>query len=393
MNAALELASAEFIEAHELRCPDCGSSRVTLALPPEVRPWSEGRIKQEVGRAPILCLDRCKRETSEPEPASGPFVVEKRPAILLATKAIIANSEPGAAAVTAYLAGMKSRASKRGMFDALKILSRLLGQEDPNAIAWHRLGYADTSAMQAQLVESGRTPDYCRKLITGLRGVLKASKKLRLMSADAYELAVDLERIRGSRVRNVKDLSVGDLEKLLAATRSDRKRMRALRDRALLALLAGGGLRREEAAIITIDRFDGRRLVVLGKGDKERHVPLPEWSSWAIAIYVEARGFFEGSLVNPVSQRGVVIRKAITGGQGIYVQARRIWRRAGLPPIGCHAFRRDYCQRVLDSGADLALAQQLLGHSSPTTTSLYARRTVARLTIATDRLADPEATA
>lgn len=211
------------------------------------------------------------------------------------------------------------------------------------------------------------------------------------MSADACERAIDLERIRGSRVRNVKNLSDGDVAKLLEATRADRKPMRALRDRALLGLLAGGGLRRAEAAIVTTSDLNGRTLSVIGKGNKQRLVPLPEWAARAIAEFVERRGF-AGPILTRVSQRGEALRQPLAGGQAVYIVARRIWRRAKLVPIGCHSFRRGFGTSLLRNGVDVFLVSKILGHSNPATTAKsYDVRGVDDFTAAVDRLADPEA--
>lgn len=275
------------------------------------------------------------------------------------------------------------------MRDALTVLARMLGVDAPSTVAWHRLGFAETSALQARLVAE-KNPDAAKKVISSLRGVLKASKRLGLMTADAFDRAVELERIRGSRIRNVKNLSPGDLEKLLAATRSDSKPMRALRDRAMLALLAGGGLRRAEAASVTTSDLNGRVLVVTGKGNKQRIVPLPEWATRSIAEFVERRGF-TGPILTRVSQKGAVLRAPLAGGQATYIVARRLWRRAKLSPVGCHAFRRGFITGLLRKGVDISIVAKLAGHSSVDLTArTYDVRGVDDFTAAVDRLADPE---
>jgi len=298
----------------------------------------------------------------------------------------------GAAAVTAYL-GALSPNSKRGMSDALRILAKLLGQESPEAVAWHQLRYGDTSALQAKLIASGRNPDGCKKIITSLRGVLKASKRLGLMSGEAFDRATELERIRGSRLRNVRNLRAGDLESLLAATRDDPKPMRAARDRAMLALLAGGGLRRAEAASLTTAHFHrlARTLRVCGKGNKERLVPLPLWAARALDEFIAARGF-DGPLLCRVSQRGEALREPLAGGQAVYVVLHRLVDRAGLtawtPP---HGFRRAFGTGLLRNGTDVFLVSKILGHSNPATTSKsYDVRGVDDFSAAVDRLPDPE---
>lgn len=277
------------------------------------------------------------------------------------------------------------------MRDALRVIARLLGANDPEAVAWHRLDFSKTSAIQAQLVAE-RNPDAAKKCVSAMRGVLNACVQLEQMSIEAFARATRLSKIRGSLIRKKVVLREGDVEKLLAATRSDSKRMRAMRDRAMVGLLAGGGLRRAEAAYVTTDHFDRatRVLRVLGKGRKERPIPLPEWAARVITEFVDARGF-SGPILCRVSQRGEALREPLSGGQATYVVARRLWRRAGLSPLGCHAFRRHFCVSVVEGGADIFATQQLMGHSDPKTTAGYAERRIEKLAAATDRLADPEA--
>lgn len=397
MTPALEQAVLDRI-ALEGPCR-CGSwSGLEVVMPELSDRASSVRWAEELAKAPLRCKT-CRH------PSPGPFVAETVSAARLAVqlpevsvparalgKSDSAN-QPGAAAVTAYLSGM-GESSRRGMRDALNLLARMLGQEKAEGIAWHELRFERTSALQAELVASGRNPDYSKKIVGALKGVLKASEQLGLMRREDLERAIRLSKIRGSRIRRQQQLDEGDVEKLLASTRSDSKRFRAMRDRALIALLVGGGLRRAEAAYVTMDHFNRatRLLVVRGKGDKERLVPLPQWAAKAITDFIDARGF-GGPIICPVSQKGVCERRALSGGQATYAVARKLWRRAKLEPVGVHAFRRDFCHRVVDAGADIFQAQQLLGHSDPKTTAEYAGRTVEKLAVATQRLADPEACA
>lgn len=280
------------------------------------------------------------------------------------------------------------------MADALRIIAKHLGHKTPEAVPFHLLRFADTSALQARLVAEGRNPDYTKKIVSSLKGVLKASVDLELMSLEQFARSTRLAKVRGSRIRNVRNLRVGDLEALLASTRDDSQPMRALRDRAMLALLAGGGLRRAEAAYVTTEHFNRstRILRVLGKGSKERLVPLPQWAARALAEFVDARGFAHGSLLCPVSQRDVAEPKALAGGQAVYVVLHRLADRAGLtqwsPP---HAFRRQFGTGLLRNGTDVFLVSKILGHSNPATTSKsYDVRGVEDFSAAVDRMPDPE---
>lgn len=157
----------------------------------------------------------------------------------------------------------------------------------------------------------------------------------------------------------------------------------SLRDRAILELLYGAGVRVGELASITLRdlELDDRRLRVLGKGRKERIVPFGGKARDALAAYLSARpklargdGFqdeaalFLGRYGTPLTARQVqnIVRKR--GALGAM--------RADLHP---HALRHSYATHLLDAGADLRSIQAMLGHSSLSTTQKYTHITVDRL--------------
>lgn len=143
-----------------------------------------------------------------------------------------------------------------------------------------------------------------------------------------------------------------------------------LRDRALLTLLYGCGLRISEA--LALNRHDlppGAETVrVLGKGAKERQVPLLPAVHQAVAAYLEACPFrLPGSAPLFLGARGdrlnaSVARKAMQALRGLL----------GLPDSATpHALRHSFATHLLSSGADLRAIQDLLGHTSLSTTQRY----------------------
>lgn len=144
----------------------------------------------------------------------------------------------------------------------------------------------------------------------------------------------------------------------------------ALRDRALLELLYGSGLRISEATGLTFDRVDLRRsrVTVMGKGSKEREVPMSDQAVEAVAEYLrEGRAILAGTATDALffNRRG----KPLTPRD-----ARSMIARLGhvtgkrLTP---HTFRHSFATHLLDGGADLRAVQELLGHASVATTQRY----------------------
>ena len=160
-----------------------------------------------------------------------------------------------------------------------------------------------------------------------------------------------------------------------------------LRDRAILELLYGSGLRVSEVAGLTLDRIDlGRgRVLVFGKGAKEREVPLGDFASQAVADWLErGRDRFEpahGELAlflnrrrRPIGPRD--IRRLV----GRYGAATLSGRR-----VTPHTLRHSFATHLLEGGADIRVVQELLGHASVATTQRYTHVTRSRLFEAHER--------
>jgi integrase/recombinase XerC len=140
-----------------------------------------------------------------------------------------------------------------------------------------------------------------------------------------------------------------------------------VRDRALLELFYASGLRVAEGCGLDVDDLDeARRTVrVLGKGDKERVVPVGETALEALGAYLELRG----------RRRGPLFLNA-RGGRLTARSAHRIVRaRARAAGIGQrvtpHTLRHSFATHMLGAGADLRLIQELLGHRRLSTTQRY----------------------
>jgi integrase/recombinase XerD len=167
-----------------------------------------------------------------------------------------------------------------------------------------------------------------------------------------------------------KFLTVAETEALLQAP--DGKKPRGLRDRAMLEVLYGSGLRVSELAslkLAEINLEDGF-LVCRGKGGKERIVPLGRSSCNAVKRYLaEVRPLLEhgGREELFLSRRGRPFTR-----QGVWKLLRQHAAAAGLgAKISPHVLRHSFATHLLERGADLRSVQLMLGHSQITTTQIY----------------------
>ena len=147
-----------------------------------------------------------------------------------------------------------------------------------------------------------------------------------------------------------------------------------LRDRALFELVYSCGLRVSEAAGLAVSSFFPEQALVLvcGKGEKERYVPVGEEGLYWVAKYMkEARPKLRknGRLSDDqlfLNNRGTGISR-----KGIWKRFHEIIERAGLPSSKVHSLRHSFATHLLRGGADLRVVQELLGHTDISTTQIY----------------------
>ena len=217
------------------------------------------------------------------------------------------------------------------------------------------------------LKDLGLSPASIRRAISAIRtyfGFLVGEGIVKIDPSD---------RLEGpQRWRSLPDtLSVSEVESLLASPLSDDKL--AWRDRALLELAYGAGLRVSELCGLRVtDLILPEQLVrVLGKGSKERLVPLGRTIIGVVSVYLHQlrpeldRGASEGRVIlnargEPLSRVGAwgIVKKAVT--------------RAGIQKrVTPHTLRHSFATHLLEGGADLRAVQEMLGHADLSTTQIY----------------------
>ncbi|UFQ96295.1 tyrosine-type recombinase/integrase [Pseudomonas wenzhouensis] len=175
--------------------------------------------------------------------------------------------------------------------------------------------------------------------------------------------------------------ALGDHQAKALLEAPDPATLQGLRDRAVLAVLLYHGLRREEAARLTIQDIQERRgikhLRVHGKGGKLRYLPMHPVALERIHTYLEVSGHH---LERPAAPLFMPLRGKATGSglsaDGIYALVGRYARAAGIEVagLGVHGLRETAATNALEHEADIAKVQQWLGHANISTTKIYDRR-------------------
>lgn len=175
-------------------------------------------------------------------------------------------------------------------------------------------------------------------------------------------------------------LSVSQVDDLLQAPVTSKRQKQApvwmaARDMAILELLYGSGLRLSECASLDVSDLDSSlsTVRVLGKGQKERILPVSEVALKAIKEYMAQAGVRSGALF--ISK----LRKGISG-RSIWLMMKNRVKETSIPfEISPHKLRHSFAGHLLDNGADLRSVQELLGHASVNTTQIYTHVTPERL--------------
>ena len=224
-------------------------------------------------------------------------------------------------------------------------------------------------------LEQGYKPRSTARFLSGARGFYRYLLREKLIAIDPT-LQVDMPQL-GRPLP--KSLSEADVEALLAAP--DLSKAIGLRDRAMLEVLYACGLRVTELISLTLEQVNLRQgvLRVMGKGSKERLVPMGEEAIVRVERYIrDARHELLGGRPSDVlfpSLRGEQMTR-----QTFWHRIKHQARVAGIDKsLSPHTLRHAFATHLLNHGADLRVVQMLLGHSDLSTTQIYTHVARARL--------------
>lgn len=273
-----------------------------------------------------------------------------------------------AQAIEMVLDGLPSEHSRRAYERALVAFFR-----------WHAvvgrpmLNKALVQRYTAELREAGLSSSSINQRLSAIR-------KLAMEASDNGaldpQIASGIRAVKGSRQEGRRTgnwLTREQAQTWLGAP--DTRTLKGLRDRALLAVLIGCGLRRAEAANLSFDHVqqrDGRWVLVdlIGKRDKVRSVPMPAWTKAAIDAWSSRAGVTDGLVFRAVNKGDRVMGDGITPQaiRNIVADYAEKLKHAGVAP---HDLRRTFAKLAYKGGAGLDQIQLSLGHESIQTTEDY----------------------
>ena len=227
---------------------------------------------------------------------------------------------------------------------------------------------AHVDGFVAQLFDEGLSRNSQSRILSGVRNFCKYLLLEGILERDPLEL-LDSPRPE----RKLPDvLSVDEIQSIIEAI--DLSRKEGIRNRAILETMYSCGLRVSEVVglrMSCVDEVEGM-VKVIGKGNKERIIPIGELALDTIARYIEEyRNFVE---IEPdyedtlfLGRRGRELTR-----QMVFTMLRRTTHEAGIrKQVSPHTFRHSFATHLMESGADIRVVQEMLGHSSVSTTEIY----------------------
>jgi len=219
-------------------------------------------------------------------------------------------------------------------------------------------------------------PATVNHILCALRGVLKVAWQLEYMTAEQYQRAVAVKSVRGSSLPAGQELTHGEIKGLLESCEIDQK-ICGIRDSAIIAFMYACGPRRHEVVKARLRDYNSKsgRLVITGKGDKQRTVYLENGAREAMEDWLSIRCIEPGPLFYPINKGGHIVfnRKGMSS-QAIYKILRKRGAESGVDSFSPHDLRRTFISDMLDAGVDIVTVSKLAGHASVTTTGRYDRR-------------------
>ena len=239
----------------------------------------------------------------------------------------------------------------------------------------------DLEAFVRQLMSSGLSPRSVARAVACVRGFY------RFLAMERRQDTSPADDLRPPRAWAAlpKFLSLDEVDQLLA--QPDTGTPRGLRDKALIEVLYATGLRVSELIALRAGdlNLDEGYLTCIGKGDKQRMVPLGhEAADWVRRYIREGRPVLIGKKPSPwlfVNARGTALSRV-----GFWKILKTYGTKAGISrDISPHVLRHSFATHLLERGADLRMIQMMLGHADLSTTQIYTHVLEARLRASYDK--------
>jgi site-specific recombinase XerD len=284
--------------------------------------------------------------------------------------------------VSLYIQSLDSNHSIDNVTRSLtRFARRVTGNEKATIydIPWPDVTYSRLQEYRLALVKEDKTPDTIATYLSYIKSVMRIAATIstidpskRVSHETLVEVAQNLKPPKKSGELANRFIPLDEFKMLMENTLDGTNAGK--RDRALLHILYGCGLRRSEIASLKLPdsiNWQKQYIVVVGKGNKRRHLPMFQDLETSIEDYLFARGEHPGTLFHPVSKGDKLLTDSSLTDRGIVDIIRRRCAKVGVESYNAHSFRASFATTHFSLGTDLNTIQRLMGHSSPVTTQRY----------------------
>lgn len=235
-----------------------------------------------------------------------------------------------------------------------------------------RLDKATVQAYKAKLQAGGLAPSTVNLKLSAVRKLASEAADNGVLDQGIANGIARVQGVKTAGTRTGNWLTQDQAQRLLNAP--DVETFKGLRDRAVLSVMVGCGLRRSEVAALSVEHVqqrDGRWVIVdlVGKGLRVRSVPMPSWCKAALDAWTQAAGVADG-LIFRATRKGGYLDGASMTAQAIADVVRLYSAKIGAP-IAAHDLRRTFAKLAHKGSGKLDQIQLSLGHASIKTTERY----------------------
>lgn len=228
-------------------------------------------------------------------------------------------------------------------------------------------------AYKEKLIRKGNAPSTVNLHIAAIKKLAREADDNGLIDP---AIAQGISHVRGVKIHGIRTgnwLNKSQAKQLLNSP--DISSLEGLRDKALLSVLLGAGLRRSEAAKLCMEDIQQREnrwviLDIVGKGRKRRSVPIPQWCKDAIDAWVKEAGIQNGAIFRAFKRHKTQLFNRPMTPQAVRDIVKKYADLCGFG-IAAHDLRRSFAHLSMKGGASLKQIQLSLGHASIKTTERY----------------------
>jgi integrase/recombinase XerD len=255
--------------------------------------------------------------------------------------------------------------------------SLILGSREPaESFDWSKLTFEKIHLIRNAFIEAGYSVNSINLVLAGLKGITKTAFNLGQIDADTMLRINAVKSLKGNAVRTGRRLSPEEITKLLDSCNQIPCPKTKSRDRAILLVGLGAGLRCSEICALDVSDIDfnsGVLSVREGKGRKSRQIYLAKEIVQALNEWRTYKTGNETALFCKIIKNGRIINNRLSP-SGLDYMLAHLQQLSIVEKFTPHDLRRTFITQLLEEGVDLHTVMQLAGHSDVSTTTRYDKR-------------------